>query len=76
MSSELPSISPQKALKIFKKFGWEIERKCGSHQILKKDGSTFLLTIPVHKGKDLKKGLLRSQIKTAGITVKEFLKYT
>ncbi|MFH1703412.1 MAG: hypothetical protein ABIB41_08305 [Nitrospirota bacterium] len=38
-----------------------------------KKGSPYILSIPVHKGKPIKQGLLRDQIAKAGLTVEEFL---
>lgn len=71
--SEVPSISAKKAIKAFGKFGFEEVRRNGSHAVLKKDGHRFLLTIPVHGNKPLKRGLLRGQITTAGLTVEQFV---
>ena len=34
----------------------------------------IILSIPMHKGKTVKKGQLVAQIKKAGLTVEEFLK--
>lgn len=41
---------------------------------MEKPGHESILTIPVHKGKDVKKGTLRNLIKDAEMTVDEFLK--
>lgn len=72
--AELPSLSAQKVLRAFKKLGFTEVRRTGSHAIMKKDGVRNLINIPVHPGKDVKKGLLKKQIENAGITVAEFLK--
>lgn len=42
---------------------------------LKKEGNIHILSIPTHKGKAMKQGLLRSQIKKAGLTEAEFLDF-
>jgi predicted RNA binding protein YcfA (HicA-like mRNA interferase family) len=55
--------------------GWTIEGQRGSHVKLTKEGNPIILSIPMHKGKTVKKGLLVSQIKKAGMTVEEFLKF-
>ncbi len=49
--------------------GWR-----GSHVKLMKPGNPVILSIPLHKGKPVKKGLLVAQVKKAGMTVEEFLK--
>lgn len=40
----------------------------------KREGNPNILSIPVHKEKPIKQGLLRDQIAKAGMTVEEFLK--
>jgi predicted RNA binding protein YcfA (HicA-like mRNA interferase family) len=46
----------------------------GSHVKLIKQGSPNILSIPVHKGKPIKIGLLKDQIRKSGLTEEEFLK--
>jgi len=66
-------------VKVFEQFnsraGWTSEGQRGSHVKLTKAGNPVILSIPMHKGKPVKKGLLVAQIKKAGLTVEEFLKY-
>jgi predicted RNA binding protein YcfA (HicA-like mRNA interferase family) len=38
-----------------------------------KEGNPNILSIPVHKGKTIKIGLLNDQIKKCGLTEEEFL---
>jgi len=71
---KLPRITARKAVKAFGKAGFEVVRITGSHQILRKEGHPHILTIPDHSGKDLGPGLLKSQIKVAGLTVEEFIR--
>lgn len=72
--SSLHNLKPDRVVKAFEKAGWKIERQKGSHIQLAKEGNINILSIPVHKGKPLKQGLLRSQIAKAGLTVEEFFK--
>jgi predicted RNA binding protein YcfA (HicA-like mRNA interferase family) len=37
------------------------------------EGNPNILSIPVHKGKPIKQGLLRDQIEKAGLTIDEFM---
>lgn len=67
-----PVISAQEAIRAFEQAGFEIDRQSGSHCILKKDGHPFHLSVPVHKGKKLGQGLLKSLIEAAGLTLDEF----
>jgi len=41
--------------------------------ILEKEGYEATLSVPVHKGKNVKRGTLRDLIKDAGMSVDEFL---
>lgn len=47
----------------------------GSHVKLTKEGNPNILSIPVHKGKPVKIGLLKDQIRKAELTEDEFLKF-
>lgn len=69
------NLKPDRVLKAFEKAGWTIRRQKGSHVILTKEGNPHLLSIPIHKGKPLKKGLLLNQIKKAGLSIDSFLRY-
>lgn len=70
----LHNLKPDRVVKAFERAGWTNEGRRGSHVKLTKKGAAAILSIPVHKGKPVKKGLLLAQIKKAGLTVEEFLK--
>ena len=70
--AKVPVISGQEAIKAFERADFYIARTRGSHSIMKKDGHREMLSIPVHAGKTLGRGLLKSQILAAGLTVAEF----
>lgn len=72
--SGLHNLKPQRVVKAFERAGWQVERRTGSHVILAKPGLPYVLSIPVHKGKPIKQGLLRHQIALTGLSVDEFLK--
>jgi len=71
--SSVPSISGAEAVRAFEAVGFQHVRTAGSHYILKKPGNRYLLSIPIHGSKALGKGLLKSQIFAAGLTMEEFL---
>ena len=50
-----------------------MDRQRGSHVMLKKDGSSVVLSIPQHR--QLGKGLLRSLIADSGLSVAEFVEF-
>ena len=66
----LPRISGQEAVKAFQRAGWEVARQRGSHVALTKAGTIYTLSIALHEV--LGPGLLRDQIRKAGLTVEEF----
>lgn len=57
--------------KTFVFFGWEVVRQRGSHIILVKDNHNATLSVPDHK--EVAKGTLRSLIRSADLTVEEFI---
>jgi predicted RNA binding protein YcfA (HicA-like mRNA interferase family) len=67
----LPVISGRKAVQAFKNLGWQVVRQRGSYIIMVKDGEIATLSFPDHKG--VAKGTLRSLIRSAGITMDEFI---
>ncbi|MBK5225652.1 MAG: type II toxin-antitoxin system HicA family toxin [Thermoleophilia bacterium] len=72
--SGLHNLKAQRVVKAFEKAGWTSKGQRGSHVQLSKEGNPNIISIPVHKGKSIKGGLLRDQIKKAGLTVEEFLR--
>ena len=73
--SRLGSYKGDQVVKTFKRAGWEVARQRSSHVILEKEGYEATLSVPVHKGKGVKRGTLRSLIKDANMTVDEFLRF-
>jgi len=71
--SGLHNLKPNRVVKTFEKAGWQFARQTGSHIILSKEGHSSILSIPVHKGKTIKQGLLRKLIENAGLSVEKFL---
>ena len=47
--------------------GWKVVRIEGSHYIMQKPGNMNTLSIPVHRGKTIKPGLLNFILKRAGL---------
>ncbi len=68
---KLGNISGKEAAKAFRRAGWEAGGQVGSHLVLSKPGVRVNLSIPQHK--ELAIGILRGLIRTAGMTVDEFL---
>ena len=66
----LSNISGREAVKIFEKFGYEVNHQTASHIILY---HPFRPTLSIPDHKELAPGLLRSLIRKSGISVNEFL---
>ncbi len=71
----LDNLKPEKVIRAFEKAGWVNRGFKGSHVKLTKEGNPNILSIPVHKGKPVKIGLLKDQIKKAGLTEGEFFRF-
>ncbi len=69
----LHNLNPEKVIRAFERAGWINRGQRGSHVKLTKPGNSNILSIPVHKGKPVKIGLLKDQMKKAGLTEEEFL---
>lgn len=70
--TQLPVLSGENVVKIFERLGWKLVRQSGSHMILVKDGEMASLSVPKHR--EVAKGTLRSLIRSANLTVDEFVK--
>jgi predicted RNA binding protein YcfA (HicA-like mRNA interferase family) len=66
-------VTGDEAVAAFAKADFKHVRTQGSHKILSKAGHPLLLSIPCHGNKALKPGLLRGQIRKAGLTVEQFV---
>jgi len=73
--SRLGSYKGEEVVKAFQRAGWKITRQRSSHVILEKEGHEATLSIPVHKGKNVKRGTLRDLIKDARMSVDEYFEY-
>lgn len=67
----LANISGKEASKAFAKAGWLIVGQVGSHLVMTKPGQRTNLSIPQHR--ELSVGTLRALMRSAGMTVQEFL---
>jgi predicted RNA binding protein YcfA (HicA-like mRNA interferase family) len=73
--SRLGSYRGEEVVKAFQRAGWRIARVRSSHVILEKEGHMATLSVPVHKGKNVKRGTLRDLIKDAELSIEEFITY-
>ena len=71
--SGLHNLRPERVVKAFERVVWTNEGQREGHAELTKEGNPNILSIPVHKGKTVKKGLLVAPIRKAEMTVDGFL---
>ena len=62
------SMTGREFARLVERHGWSLLRVQGSHHIYGKPGSVVRLSIPIHGNKPLKFGLLKHQMKIAGLT--------
>ncbi len=48
--SSLHNLKPDRVIKAFERAGWMARKQAGSHVKLTKEGSPYILSIPMHKG--------------------------
>lgn len=63
----MKNISGKKLCKILEENGWELVRIAGSHHVFAKQGETARIVAPVHANREIKTGLLKAILKTAGL---------
>lgn len=68
----LPILSGKEIVKIFESLGWKVSRQRGSHIIMIKQSEIVTLSVPNHR--EVARGTLRSLIRSANLTVEEFIK--
>lgn len=74
MKTRLPALRPRRVLRALERAGFVVDRKTGSHFILKSPGDPHLrVTLPMHSW-DLKRRTLESIIEQSGLTVEHFLR--
>jgi len=68
----IPVVSAQKLIRILKKKHFILQRIHGSHHILINKDNKTTISVPVHKGRDLGRGITHTILKDAGISPGEF----
>jgi predicted RNA binding protein YcfA (HicA-like mRNA interferase family) len=73
MAGKLPVVDGRRVVRALTRAGFVIDRVVGSHHVMVLPGDpTRTVTVPVHSGRDLKPGTVRSIIRQAGFGVEEF----
>ncbi len=71
---KIPIVNGTKLIKVLKKKGFVLNRISGSHHIFIHPSSQITISVPIHQGKTLGRGITLAILKDAGITTEEFLK--
>jgi predicted RNA binding protein YcfA (HicA-like mRNA interferase family) len=72
MSERLPALKGREVIGALQRAGFSVTRTSGSHCRLVHDtDSTRQVTVPLHSGKDLKRGTVQGILRQAGLTVEE-----
>ena len=70
--NQLRPLRPEELLRALKRAGFEKTRQRGSHvRLLHPDGR--VVTVPIHPGKEIGRGLLRKILRDTELSVDEFL---
>ena len=67
----MKQVSGKELARLLQKLGWQLDRVRGSHHVFVHEGRTERLVIPIHGNQPLKIGLLKAQMKIAGLTEKD-----
>jgi len=69
-----PIINARQLIKILENHNFNLIHSKGSHQIFHNPETKKTVSVPVHRGKDLGRGITRSILKDAGISLNFLLK--
>jgi predicted RNA binding protein YcfA (HicA-like mRNA interferase family) len=70
----LPQLTARELIRFLKSQGFVEDRQRGSHLTLWHDGRGISITVPVHTGADLGRGLAARILKDAGFSVEDYLR--
>ena len=63
----MKNITGKKLCKILEENDWTLVRISGSHHVYTKEGEEARIVVPIHGNKEIKIGLLKAILKTAGL---------
>ena len=72
--ARLPQITARELIRFLKSQGFVEDRQAGSHLTVWHEGRKISLTVPVHTGADLGRGLTVRILKDAGFSVEDYLR--
>jgi predicted RNA binding protein YcfA (HicA-like mRNA interferase family) len=70
----LPALKAREVIRVLERAGFSVSRTSGSHCRLVRDTNPPRhVTVPLHAGRDLKRGTVHGILRQAGLTVEHFL---
>jgi len=72
--TRLPRVRGTEVIAALQRGGFQLSHIRGSHHYLRKPETPGLVVVPIHGGKDLPVGTLRSILRQAGLSVDEFVR--
>jgi predicted RNA binding protein YcfA (HicA-like mRNA interferase family) len=70
----MPQVTAQDLIRFLKSHGFKEDRQSGSHLTLRNDTRNVSVTIPIHAGCDLGRGLAIRILKDAGFSIEDYLR--
>ena len=74
MPERLPTLKSKNLIRILQRDGFVLARQKGSHATYKHPVTQKRVTLPIHPGKDLKRGLLRGILNDLNLTPNAFVR--
>jgi predicted RNA binding protein YcfA (HicA-like mRNA interferase family) len=71
--TRMPQVRARELVRFLKQQGFVEQRQAGSHLTLWHEGRKTCVTVPIHTGCDLGRGLAARILKDAGFSVEDFL---
>ena len=71
--TRMPQVSARELVRFLKSQGFTEDRQSGSHLTLWHERSNVSVTVPLHTGVDIGRGLAFRILKDAGFTVEDYL---
>jgi predicted RNA binding protein YcfA (HicA-like mRNA interferase family) len=72
--TRMPQVTSRELVRFLKAQGFTEHRQAGSHLTLRHETRRLTVTIPMHTGADIGRGLAIRILKDAGFTVEEYLR--
>jgi len=72
--TRMPQITARELVRFLRTQGFVEDRQSGSHLTLWNDEKKISVTIPIHTGCDIGRGLAARILKDAGFTVEDYLR--